>query len=70
MRRLSNKVVYEIEIPEVAEEDVSIIKLENSIEIKAISKDKSYKKLISIDLPIKSYKITNGKLILELGLKN
>jgi len=71
VRRLSNKVVYEIEIPGVKSlEDISIIKLENSIEIKAIAKDKSYKKIIPINLPIKNYNLSNGKLILELGIKN
>ena len=70
VRRLSSKVVYELEIPGAESENVSIIKLENSIEIKAISKNKSYKKLIPINLPIVNYEIKEGKLILELGLKN
>ncbi|VVB82435.1 Uncharacterised protein [uncultured archaeon] len=71
IRRLSNKVVYEIEIPGVKSlEDISIIKLENSIEIKAIAKDKSYAKVIPISLPIQNYNLSNGKLILELGIKN
>ena len=70
VRRLSNKVVYEVEIPKAAAEDVSIVKLENSIEIKAFSKNKAFKKLIPINLPIRNYKITNGKLVLELSLKN
>ncbi len=71
IRRLSNKVVYEIEIPGVKSlEDVSIIKLENSIEIKAISKDKAYGKIIPINLPIQNLNLSEGKLVLELGLKN
>ncbi len=71
VRRLSNKVIYEIEMPGVKSiEDVSIIKLENSIEIKAISKNKAYIKLIPINLPIESYDLSEGKLILELGIKN
>lgn len=71
IRRLSNKVVYEIEIPGVKSvEDISIIKLENSIEIKAISKNKAYAKIIPINLPIKKYNLSNGKLILELEIKN
>jgi HSP20 family molecular chaperone IbpA len=71
IRRLSNKVVYEIEMPGVKSiKDISIIKLENSIEIKAVSKDKAYAKIIPINLPIKNYNLSDGKLILELGIKN
>ncbi len=70
IRRLSNKVVYEVEIPGMdSEKDLSIVKLENSIEIKAISKNKAYKKIIPIALPIKNYNVSKGKLTLELGLK-
>jgi len=71
VKRLSNKVIYEIEMPGVkAKEDISILKLENSIEIKAIGKNKAYSKRISINLPILNYNFSEGKLILELGLKN
>ena len=71
IRRLSNKVIYEIDIPGVSSiENVSIVKLEKSIEIKAIAKDKAYKKIINIDLPILKYKLNKEKLILELGIKN
>lgn len=71
IRRLSNKVVYEIQMPGVKSiEDVSIMKLESSIEIKAISKKKAYAKVIPINLPIKKYNLSDGKLILELGIKN
>jgi RNA polymerase subunit RPABC4/transcription elongation factor Spt4 len=70
IRRLSSKVIYELEMPDVSGmEDVSIIKLENSIEIKAIGKKKSYSKVIPINLPITSYDLSEGKLILELGVK-
>lgn len=70
IRRLSDKVIYELEVPGVESlGDVSIAKLETSIEIKAIAKDKAYKKLIRIDLPLKGYKLDNQKLILELGVK-
>jgi len=70
VRRLSNKVIYELEVPGVKEvKDISIIKLENSIEIKAISEKHAYKKLIAIDLPISHYSFEEGKLILELGVK-
>ena len=71
IRRLSNKMIYEIKMPGVKSlEDISIIKLENSIEIKAIAKNKSYIKMIPINLPITDYNLSEGKLILELAIKN
>lgn len=67
VRRLSNKVVYELEMPEVKDiKDVSIVKLEKSIEIKAIGEKKSYMKVIPINLPIKNWGLSGGKLIVEL----
>lgn len=71
IRRLSNKMIYEIEMPGVKSlDDISITKLENSIEIKAISKNRAYTKTIPINLPITDYDLSEGKLILELGIKN
>jgi hypothetical protein len=71
VRRLANKVIYEIEMPDVKDMDnISILKLENSIEIKAVGEKKAYKKVIPINLPIINYGISEGKLILELGIKN
>ena len=70
IRRLSNKVVYEINMPGVKSmEDVSIIQLENSIEIKAFAKDKVFHKIIPINLPISDYNLSKGKLVLELDAK-
>lgn len=71
VRRFSNKVIYEIELPEVKSvEDVAITKLENSIEIKAIGKTKSYFKIINVGLPVVGYELDEGKLVLELGTKD
>lgn len=71
IRRLSNKVIYELEMPGVKTmDDISIIKLENSIEIKALSRNKAYAKIIPINLPITNYVLSEGRLILELGIKN
>lgn len=70
IRRLSNKVVYEINLPEVKSvRDISIIQLENSIEIKALGKGKVFQKVIPINLPIRNYVLANGKLVLELEAK-
>lgn len=69
VRRFSDKVVYELSMPGVrSENDISINNLENSIEIKAIAKDRAYKKVIPIDFPITGYNFSKGKLILELGI--
>ncbi len=68
--RLSDKVVYEINLLGVKSiNDISIIKLEKSIEIKAVAKDKVYFKLITINLPIMNYNLADGKLVLEFGVK-
>ncbi len=67
VRRFSNKVVYEIEVPGVESiKDISISQMENSIEIKAVSKKNAYEKIIPIGLPILKYGLSNGKLVLEL----
>ena len=71
IRRLSNRVVYEIKMPGVKSmKDISIIQLENSIEIKALAKNKVYFKLIPINLPIRKYNLEKGKLVLELEAKD
>jgi len=71
VRRLSDRIVYEIEMKDVKSiSDISIVQLENSIEIKAIGKEKSYYKLIQISLPIVDYYFSEDKLILELDSKN
>ena len=68
VRRLSDKVIYEIEMPGVKSiKDISVIKLESSIEIKAVSEEKSYSKLIPFNLPIINYNFVKGKLILEMA---
>ena len=70
VRRLSNKVIYELSLPGVKKlEDIIINQLENSIEIKAFSKDKVYFKLLPINLPILNYKLDKENLILELKAK-
>ncbi len=71
VRRMSDNLIYEIKLPGVKSiGDIGISKLENSIEIKAISDDKVYVKLIPLSALIKDYKLKNGKLILELESEN
>lgn len=66
VRRLTDRIIYEIDLPGVQEKDVIISKLQNSIEIKAFTKDKAFFKLIPINLPILKHRLEKGKLILEL----
>jgi len=66
IRRLTNKIVYEIDLPYVKKENIMVTKFQNSIEIKAFTKDKAFFKLIPISLPILKSQLKEGKLILEL----
>jgi HSP20 family molecular chaperone IbpA len=70
VRRLTDKIVYEISMPGVKKEDVIITKLHNSIEIKAFTKEKAFFKLLPISLPIIKSELKEGKLILELKPKH
>ena len=68
IRRLSGKIIYELEVPGVKDiDDILINQLENSIEIKALSKNKVYHKTLNINLPIIRYQLNRGNLILELA---
>jgi hypothetical protein len=70
VRRLSGKLIYELEMPGVNDIDnVLINQLENSIEVKALSKTKVYHKTINVKLPILKYSLNEGNLILELAEK-
>ena len=71
IRRMTDKIIYEINLPEVKSiKDISITKLENSIEIKALAKTKIFLKRISINLPIIDFNFSKEKLTLELEAKN
>lgn len=68
VKRLQDKIVYEINLPNVKnEKDISIMKLENSIEIKAVSNKNSFFKIIKLSNPILSYSLEKGKLVLMLA---
>ncbi len=70
VRRFSGKVIYEIELPGVKNiKDIVVNQLENSIEVKAFTKDKAYFKFLPVSLPLLRHKLEDGKLILELGEK-
>ena len=66
MKRLSDRVIYDIFVPDVENvKDVFISKFPNSIEIKAFGKKKAYFKVIPYDMTVKRYGLKDGKLIVE-----
>ena len=70
IKRLSDKVIYELVVPGVESiEDVLINQLESSIEVKVLSKDKVYSKNININLPILRYHLVDDNLIIEMQSK-
>lgn len=70
MRRISGKIVYEINVPGVKNiEDILINRLENSIEIKAIADDIVYFKNLNINLPITNLQLINENILIEMVSK-
>jgi hypothetical protein len=70
MRRLSDSIIYEIELPDVSSmNDVNISVLEDGIEVKAIAKDVVFHKFLDVSLPLARYEFKKDFLVLELGLK-
>ncbi len=70
VRRLSDKVVYELKTQGVENvNDIFVSKLENGYEIKAIGKTKVYVNSIPVNLPIRQYSIKDNKLSVEFGLQ-
>ena len=66
VRRLSDKVVYELAMPGIESvNDVFVSKLEKGYEIKAIGKKKVYVNSLPVELPIKSFKIDDKILQVE-----
>jgi HSP20 family molecular chaperone IbpA len=70
LKRLGDKIIYELETPGVESiKDISIVRLEKGLEVKALSKNKAYQKSIKIDLPLVKYQLLNGIITLELETK-
>ncbi|MBU2612750.1 MAG: hypothetical protein KKB62_03455 [Nanoarchaeota archaeon] len=71
LKRVEDKIEYEVEVPGVKSiKDISIVKLENSLEIKAVADKTGYLKRIPINLPLKKYSLIKGILTLELDTLN
>ncbi len=66
VKRLGDKVIYELQTPGlVSPDDVLVSKLESGYEIKAISEKKVYVNSLPVNLPIHSFAIEDGKLFVE-----
>ncbi|MBX4196262.1 zinc ribbon domain-containing protein [Candidatus Pacearchaeota archaeon] len=70
VRRLSDKVVYELSTPGVeSSQDIFVSKLEQGYEIKAIGAKKIYTKSIPISLPLKKCTADKNKVLVEFKLE-
>lgn len=70
VRRLSDKVVYELDAPGIESiEDVFVSKVESGYELKAIAKKKVYVTSLPVNLPLKSYSLHDSGLTVEFGLQ-
>jgi len=70
VRRLSDRVIYEIAVPNVKSiGNVDISKLEKAFEIKAFSDKEVFVKNLDVTLPLINYFLKEEKLVLEFGLK-
>jgi hypothetical protein len=71
VRRLSDKVVYELLTPGVdTVEDIFVSKVESGYEVKALGKKKVYFNSLQINLPLKKYSIKDNRLTMEFGLEH
>ncbi len=69
VKRLGDKLIYEIETPGVkSPKEVIVSQLESGIEVKAYSKDKCFTKIIPLNVELLQYFVKDNKLILELKI--
>lgn len=69
VKRLSDKVLYELKLAGVdSADDIFISKLESGYEVKAIGKKKVYVNSLPVNLPLKGYSLDKNGLVVEFGL--
>ena len=67
IRRLSDRIVYEMEVPGVYSIDnVEVNELESGFEFRAYSKNQCFVKFIQLKSDIKNYYVEGGKLFVEM----
>ena len=70
VRRLSDKVVYELKTTGIESvDDVFVSKLESGYEIKAIGNKKVYVNSLPVSLPMKGYSISDAGITVEFALE-
>lgn len=70
VRRLADRIIYEIELPGVESlASVNLSNLETGLEIKAFSNKNIFVKNFEMKLPLMNYFFDSGKLILEFEVK-
>ena len=66
IRRLTDKVIYEISATGIkSPDDIFISKLENGYEVKAIGEKRVYVNSIQINLPLSGFYLADNKLLVE-----
>ena len=69
IRRLSDKVIYELATPGVENvNDIFVSKVESGYEVKAVGSKKVYFNSLQLNLPLKKYFVKENRLTLEFGL--
>lgn len=70
VRRFSDKVVYELVTPGVADvNDIFVSKVESGYEVKAVGTKKVYVNSLPVGLPLKRYFVKDNRLTIEFGLE-
>lgn len=68
VKRLGDKVVYELSTPGVTStDDIFVSKLESGYEVKVIADKKVYVNSIPINLPIRRYTLLKNKILMEFN---
>jgi len=70
VRRLADRIVYEIDLPGVKSvKNVNVSNLEIGIEIKAFTDKEVFVKTLELKLPLLNYYFEEERLVLEMGLR-
>lgn len=70
VRRLSDRVVYEMKTSDVASvEDIFVSKLAEGYEVKAIGKNKVYLNSFPVELPLRRYSLSEKGITFEFALQ-
>lgn len=68
IKRLGDKIIYELNTPGVvATDDVFVSKLESGYEVKALGDDNMYVNTLPINMPIKSVVLEKNKIVVEFS---